>query len=89
MTPGEVERLAPLSKGGKGDFEFWERRYSEPAYAFGTGCPQKSEMLYTLDLLREDLTGLKLEVGREAVRAVVEGIDHTGRAAVVQILARR
>ncbi len=56
--------------------------------ALGTGGPKQPELLYTLDLLREDLTGLDLEVGREVERDVVEGRYHTGRAAVVQVLAR-
>ena len=57
--------------------------------ALGTGGPQKPELLYTLDELREDLAGLELEIGREIERDVVEGRYHTGRAAVVQVLARR
>jgi len=56
--------------------------------ALGTGGPQKPELLYTLDELREDLAGLDFEVGREIERDVVEGRYHTGRAAVVQVLAR-
>lgn len=57
--------------------------------ALGTGGPQKAELLYTLDDLREDLAGLDLEIGRELERDVVEGRYHTGRAAVLQVLARR
>jgi SAM-dependent methyltransferase len=57
--------------------------------AFGTGGPQKEELLYTLEMLREDLAGLNLEIGREVEREVVEGIYHTGPAAVVQVFARR
>ncbi len=56
--------------------------------ALGTGGPQKPELLYTLDELREDLAGLDFEIGREVERDVVEGRYHTGRAAVVQVLAR-
>lgn len=56
--------------------------------ALGTGGPQKPELLYTLDELREDLAGLDFEIGRELERDVVEGRYHTGRAAVVQVLAR-
>jgi hypothetical protein len=43
----------------------------------------------TLADLREDLSGLELLVARELERDVIEGSGHTGRAAVVQILARR
>jgi len=54
-----------------------------------TGGPRAREMLYTLAALREDLAGLEFLVGRELERDVVEGNYHTGRAAVVQVLARR
>jgi len=57
--------------------------------ALGTGGPQKPELLYTLEELREDLAGLEIEIGGEVARNVVEGRYHTGRAAVVQVLARR
>lgn len=57
--------------------------------ALGTGGPQKPELLYTLEMMREDLAGLDLEIGREMERDVVEGRYHTGRAAVVQVLARQ
>lgn len=56
--------------------------------ALGTGGPQKPELLYTQEQLREDFAGLDLEIGREVERDVVEGKYHTGRAAVVQVLAR-
>lgn len=57
--------------------------------ALGTGGPRRPELLYTLAELREDLAGLDLVIGREVERVVVEGLYHTGRAAVVQVLARR
>lgn len=39
--------------------------------------------------LRAELAGLELLVGQEIERAVIEGSGHTGRGAVVQLLARR
>lgn len=57
--------------------------------AFGTGGPRTPQVLYTLEDLREDLAGLTLEIAREVERDVVEGAYHTGRSAVVQLLARR
>lgn len=57
--------------------------------AFGTGGPQRPELLYALAEIRSDLAGLDFEIGREVERDVVEGLYHTGRAAVVQVLARR
>lgn len=63
--------------------------FSPAQLARDTGGPRAPEMLYSLADLREDLAGLKLEIGREIERTVLEGSHHTGRAAVVQVLARR
>lgn len=55
-----------------------------------TGGPVNApELLMTLPDLREDLAELELLIGRATERDVVEGTGHTGRGAVVQILARR
>jgi SAM-dependent methyltransferase len=63
--------------------------YSLAQLAFDTGGPKSPELLMTLAGLRDELAGLKLLVGREIERDVIEGDGHTGRGAVVQILARR
>ena len=62
--------------------------YRPEQLAFRTGGPPVAELLYSADALREDFAGLDLEVA-EVERDVVEGRLHTGRAAVVQVLARR
>ncbi|MDZ7316499.1 MAG: class I SAM-dependent methyltransferase [candidate division KSB1 bacterium] len=54
---------------------------------YGTGGPKTLDLLYTLADLRIDLSGLDLCIGRETVCRRVEGIGHTGDAAVVQVLA--
>ncbi|MBK8857820.1 MAG: class I SAM-dependent methyltransferase [Opitutaceae bacterium] len=55
-----------------------------------TGGPVDApELLMTLEQLRGELIGLELEIGRELERDLIEGPAHTGRAAVVQVLARR
>jgi hypothetical protein len=43
----------------------------------------------TLAALREELAGLNFEHAVECERDVIEGTFHTGRGAVVQILARK
>jgi hypothetical protein len=43
----------------------------------------------TLAGLREELSGLEFQIARELERDVIEGTGHTGRGAVVQVLARR
>jgi len=52
-----------------------------------TGGPKSRELLMELGVIRQELPGLRLEIGREIEREVVEGKYHKGNAAVVQILA--
>jgi SAM-dependent methyltransferase len=63
--------------------------YTPAQLAFATGGPKSVELLMTLAGLREELSGLEFLIARELERDVVEGDGHTGRGAVVQILARR
>jgi SAM-dependent methyltransferase len=63
--------------------------YTPAQLAFDTGGPKSPELLMTLAGLRDELAGLELMIGREIEREVIEGDGHTGRGAVVQILARR
>ena len=63
--------------------------YTPAQLAFDTGGPKSLELLMTLAGLRDELAGLELLIGREIEREVIEGNGHTGRGAVVQILARR
>ncbi|MBI5691457.1 MAG: methyltransferase domain-containing protein [Verrucomicrobia bacterium] len=55
-----------------------------------TGGPvNQPECFMTLAALREEFAGLDLRIARELERDVREGTGHTGRGAVVQILAVR
>ena len=63
--------------------------YTPAQLAFDTGGPKSPELLMTLTGLRKEFAGLELLIGREIERDVIEGDGHTGRGAVVQILARR
>ena len=80
---GEV--AAGLQPGGV----FILEAYTPAQLAFDTGGPKNPELLMTLTVLRKELSRLDFLVAREIERDVVEGSGHTGRAAVVQILARR
>jgi SAM-dependent methyltransferase len=53
---------------------------------FGTGGPKSRELLMELEVIRQELPGLYLEIARETQREVVEGNYHRGNAAVIQIL---
>lgn len=52
-----------------------------------TGGPRSPELLMELDVIRQELPGLRFEIAREIKREVIEGRCHDGTAAVVQLLA--
>lgn len=54
-----------------------------------TGGPAVAEMTMSLDALRQELEGLVLKQAVELERNVVEGLFHTGKGAVVQVVAVR
>ncbi len=76
---------AGLAPGGV----FILEAYSPSQLAHDTGGPKDIALLPSLEELMADLTGLYLEIARECERDVVEGVYHTGRASVVQVLARK
>lgn len=63
--------------------------YTPAQLVFGSGGPKDPALLMQLGDLRGELAGLELLVAQEIERDVREGAGHTGRAAVVQIVARR
>jgi len=77
--------VTALAPGGVFIGEF----YTPAQLAFATGGPKDIALLPTLAHLRAELMGLSFEIGRELERNVIEGPGHTGRAAVVQVLARK
>lgn len=77
-----VQALAP---GGVLLMELYHPRQLE----FATGGPRDRGMLVSLDDLRLPLAELHWLHAAELEREVVEGILHTGRAAVTQLVARK
>jgi len=63
--------------------------YTPAQIALGTGGPKMTELTMTADQLRQELEGLEFEIIEELERDVVEGKFHSGRGAVVQVLARK
>lgn len=63
--------------------------YSAQQLGRGTGGPTSIELLPTLDLLREELTGLEWLHAVEIERDVHEGTFHDGLSAVVQVIGRK
>lgn len=63
--------------------------YTPAQLEFGTGGPSVAEMMMTAQQLREELAGLTFELLQETEREVIEGLYHTGRASVVQLLGKK
>jgi len=63
--------------------------YTPAQLALGTGGPKLEELMMTAKDLKQELAGLDVEILEELERDVVEGKFHTGRGAVVQLLARK
>lgn len=82
---GSVHRkiVAGLRPGGVLVLE----AYTPAQLALKTGGPPTEDMLMTLDKLRIELEGLQIIHARELERDVIEGKFHTGRGAVVQVVA--
>jgi SAM-dependent methyltransferase len=75
--------VAGLKPGGRLILE----AYTPRQLVLGTGGPPTAEMMMTLAELREELDGLEMSLADELERDVIEGSLHTGRGAVVRILA--
>ncbi len=63
--------------------------YTPAQLRYNTGGPRDLDLLMTADALRAELADLEFEILREIERDVIEGPTHTGRGAVVQVLARK
>jgi len=63
--------------------------YTPKQLDYKTGGPPDAEKMMTLELLRQELAGLEFIRGVEIEREVVEGKLHTGKGAVVQVVAVR
>lgn len=63
--------------------------YTPDQLALKTGGPQDVDMTMTLQQLEAELDGLNFDHTAELHRDVVEGKYHTGRGAVVQIIAHK
>ena len=61
--------------------------YTPKQLELGTGGPAVAEMTMTLENLKTELNGLQFNHAIELERDVIEGIYHTGRGAVVQLIA--
>lgn len=63
--------------------------YTPAQIALGTGGPKSPELMMSAATLADELAGLEFLRLEELRREVVEGMGHTGRGAVVQVVARK
>jgi SAM-dependent methyltransferase len=63
--------------------------YRPEQLRFGTGGPKEADLMPAVAQLRQELAGLEFEHVAELERDVQEGKGHSGRSAVVQVIARR
>ena len=75
--------ITSLKKGGV----FILEGYTPRQLQLGTGGPPVKDLLMELEDLRSDFSGLRIIHGEELVREIYEGRLHTGRGAVVQLIA--
>ena len=80
--------LAALKPGGILLMEAFTPKHIENRKAGSRGGPPP-EMLYTADVLRDDLARADIELLREEEVMLDEGTRHQGRAHVVRLVARR
>lgn len=77
--------VSGLKEGGT----FLLEAYTPKQLEFGTGGPPSAEFTMELETLKKELEGLEFIHGKELIRDVVEGINHTGKGSVVQVLAKK
>lgn len=83
----EVHKNAVLGLKQAGVFLL--EAYTPKQLEFQTGGPSSAKFMMELAALKTELAGLELMHGEELIREVIEGINHTGKASVVQVLAKK
>jgi SAM-dependent methyltransferase len=78
-----------VSRALRPDGVFVLEAYRPAQLALNTGGPRDAAMTMTLEGLREELSPMVLDIGRDVDREVQEGKFHSGPSATVQVLATR
>ncbi|GKY90204.1 SAM-dependent methyltransferase [Sinisalibacter aestuarii] len=63
--------------------------YTPEQIAFGTGGPRNPDFLYTEALLRGQFAGLEIVELRSYEREISEGVGHSGRSALIDMVAKK
>ncbi len=89
--PPELRKTvhAQAAAGLKPNGVFILEAYSPKQLQYGTGGPKQEELLMALDDVKHELDSLHFDIAHEIEREVIEGKYHTGKASVIQILARK
>ena len=77
--------VSGLKSGGKILLE----AYTPDQLKFKSGGPQSEDMMMSIEILRNELSGLNFILADETERDVVEGLFHTGLGAVVRLIAEK
>lgn len=88
-SPLRQQVLANIVKALRPGGVFIGEFYRPEQLAYNTGGPKDRALLYTQEMLANDLSGLNFGHLANTEREVIEGIGHTGKAAVVQVVARK
>lgn len=90
LPPGLRQQVhAQAAAGIKSGGVFLLEAYTPAQLQFRTGGPSSPQLLMSASDVKAELTGLTFEIAHEIERDVLEGQFHSGRAAVVQVLARK
>ena len=90
VPPPVRQRIHRASVGGLAPGGlFLLEAYTPAQLELGTGGPPSLPLLFELEMLRTELSGLDFEHAVELEREIREGKYHQGVGAVVQILARK
>ncbi len=63
--------------------------YGPEQLNYKTGGPPSLDLLMSVDVLKEELAGLELDIAAQLVRELHEGRYHDGEGAVVRVLGHR
>ena len=89
--PESLRQIVHLraAQGLKSNGVFLLEAYTPAQLKYGTGGPSSEGFLMTAEALEHELAGLEFEHLEETEREVFEGTYHTGRAAIVQAIAKK
>lgn len=90
LPPKTRKKLANKIKAAlKPNGLFIAEYYDLEQINYNTGGPKNTEMLLSVELLKEEFEGLDFELLEKNKKVLIEGTGHTGEAVVVDIIAKK